>query len=109
MLRPQSDSAGAENSFHDLSGISSSASSNPYDALIIACANDPVGQFHLQDSFKVDLILPDSNTSPLRYPSLDPQRAAESQALGFSFHGTDTGPDLTETQRPEVTRCLCRS
>jgi vesicle-fusing ATPase len=34
----------ADNTFEDLSGISTSAFSNPYDALIAACEDDPVGQ-----------------------------------------------------------------
>jgi vesicle-fusing ATPase len=32
----------ASNAFEDLSGISTSAFSNPYDALIAACEEDPV-------------------------------------------------------------------
>jgi hypothetical protein len=35
-------SASASNTFEDLSGISTSAFSNPYDALISACEDDPV-------------------------------------------------------------------
>jgi hypothetical protein len=35
-------SSDAGNNFEDLSGINSSAFSNPYDALIEACGNDPV-------------------------------------------------------------------
>jgi hypothetical protein len=30
------------NAFEDLSGVSTSAFSNPYDALIAACEDDPV-------------------------------------------------------------------
>lgn len=36
--------APVSNVFEDLSGISTSAFSNPYDALIAACDNDPVGE-----------------------------------------------------------------
>jgi hypothetical protein len=36
------ESADAKNSFVDLSGVDSSAFSNPYDALIEACNDDPV-------------------------------------------------------------------
>jgi len=32
----------AANGFEDLTGISTSAFSNPYDALIAACEDDPV-------------------------------------------------------------------
>jgi len=57
----------AGNLFHDLSGISSSASSNPYDALIIASANDPVGPLdhYVSSGTKMTLIIPGSNPSPL--------------------------------------------
>lgn len=34
--------ANQANTFEDLSGISTSAFSNPYDALIAACEDDPV-------------------------------------------------------------------
>ena len=36
-------SADAKNKFEDLSGVHSATFSNPYDALIEACHNDPVG------------------------------------------------------------------
>jgi len=35
-------SSDADNKFEDLSGVNSAAFSNPYDALIEACKNDPV-------------------------------------------------------------------
>lgn len=34
--------ANAANTFEDLTGISTSSFSNPYDALITACEDDPV-------------------------------------------------------------------
>lgn len=36
-------SADSQNKFEDLSGVDSSAHANPYDALIEACNDDPVG------------------------------------------------------------------
>lgn len=41
------ESADSKNSFVDLSGVDSSAFSNPYDALIEACNDEPVGQTSL--------------------------------------------------------------
>lgn len=42
MAAPKAGNASANNTFEDLSGISTAAFSNPYDALIAACEDDPV-------------------------------------------------------------------
>ena len=57
-------SADSRNSFEDLSGVTPLASSNPYEALILASADDPVGGDR-HNYLDYSLIELDSNSGPL--------------------------------------------
>lgn len=49
--------ASGNNVFEDLSGVSSTASGNPYDALLSLCQNDQVASFYFLLHFVLQLVL----------------------------------------------------
>ncbi|KAI9877171.1 MAG: hypothetical protein M1830_004629 [Pleopsidium flavum] len=85
MLGPDLDSAHSRNTFEDLSGVPVSASSNPYDALIHASANEPA---HLQARY---------NTH--RLTRTDQQRT---QLLDPAFPGVIVDPILQRLEDPSL-------
>jgi hypothetical protein len=122
MAHPLPELADSQNKFEDLSGISSSAYSNPYDALIEACENNPVGKsfprIHLkvpycnvlylycQESHMVVLphwsmlILPGSTPSSLLNPSQHSKCSAEGQTTLPRVLRADSGPYSPEIGGP---------
>jgi hypothetical protein len=89
-------SADASNNFEDLSGIDSTKFSNPYEALIEACQNDPVRLVNLMFTFPTSihlrkpafslasfrgqqLMYAERNPIPLLNPSYHTQCKAESR------------------------------
>jgi vesicle-fusing ATPase len=104
MLRLQSNPADDGNSFHDVSGIPSSASINPYDALIISSANEPVGRTDCQGPFGIELICWCQTQIQARYDTHRLTRNEQQKAkfLDPAFTGLILDPILQKLENPEL-------
>jgi hypothetical protein len=71
----------ASNTFEDLSGISTSAFSNPYDALIVACDDDAVCVRQRMAMVVIDMNL-GTNPGEIQLASLNTEFSTEGQTAG---------------------------
>jgi hypothetical protein len=71
----------ASNTFEDLSGISTSAFSNPYDALIVACDGDAVCTRQRMAMAGVDLKT-GTDSGEIQLASLNTEFSTEGQTAG---------------------------
>lgn len=80
-------STSAVPAFEDLSGVSTAAFSNPYDALIVASEDDPVSDVHLW-CFAVTYQVV-ANASPLYGASYQQEQPAEGQDARHGLSWTE--------------------